>query len=371
MHSPRFRGLHQTSELGIENMKTGDTGSNRGALIVTWVENMRNLVHATEKRCAKNNGNISANGMFADIASAVFGRPAEWVDVTQCGVCPSPGVSLKYLINQADGKPPVMVPLQDRFEFEFVSRRESGLKSRLLDLAAQWQNGNFENRHCKKVICRFGGKEVFETELVYLADLVNAWETSEVPVFQNSLWELMRPWASNDSEGYLKFTAGLRGHLVQNIKEKMAYRVPMDPSDQIKLNLDIWACQKFEILGYEYSEVMHQLLLELELVEAPEDPNGFLTDEEMNVALKAVPWIANALGITDEDLNEICPDDLSRFQLISLYKSLGDYCSSHEEYSAWLRSPSQGLDDRTPMDLMKLGQISEALQSLQSLLDGS
>jgi hypothetical protein len=226
----------------------------------------QNLLDAADDiliRERKTGGNLTKSGILADLASGLAGRSMNWGSIVKYPFFASEDIPLKGLLAKADGGPPSYIPPHPKMRLKFMEPVGVDFKSKLLALAAQWQDVSTERMFSKKVVCTFGNIDVIETELVYVADLLTAINRGTLPIYRESSWKLMRPWSSHSCEGYIKFTPGVKGYLLPRIMQEFAFEVPMDPGTQMRLILEFWVCQKFGIVGDDYGRILEEFLREL------------------------------------------------------------------------------------------------------------
>lgn len=242
--------------------------ANEETIIIVSFKNLRDAAAKIVARVEENGGNISENDVLEEVAKAIGGIGQNWKDLLQNSISFDKGVEKAVVSDQ----------LQDRAEMdeELVQNgslfRNSSIKAisraRMLRLAEQWRDDSYPNYNDRTAFFVFKGVGIFEFELVCIADLLEAAMSGNPPHYVDSAYRLLRDWRGQGKHPFNLFS-GFMEYQMDDFIYKLSYTVPLNPSAQIDMILDIWAHLKFELVGElgDPEQIWIDLLQELGWVE--------------------------------------------------------------------------------------------------------
>lgn len=229
-------------------------------IIITNASALKDAAKAVVARVKRNEGNISINGVLSEIASGLAGEARTWGAITEQPVYVSENVRLVKIFGRSRPNKKVKDRQSVNTAFEFVASPAVLSKPRMLELASLWKQGGYENRHNRSPVCRFAEKDIYEFELVCIADLLSALEHSRNPIFVDSAYRLLLDWGNPSQDSNSQYPLGFIEYGVRQVLFELSYRVPYDRDQQIHSILQTWSYLKLEIPGNDCGETWVKLV---------------------------------------------------------------------------------------------------------------
>ena len=241
-------------------------------IIITSAGALRRAARGVVARIKKNEGNINPNGVLAEIAVALAGERQTWGGIIQHPVFASPGIRMKSVGDQSPQKKQSNNSPKSKPDFECFVPVADVSRSKMLKLAVERQAGTYEYTDNENPICAFENQDVFEPELVSLADLLTAMECNTDPIFRDSAYMLLRRWGNTREDSYKHYPTEFISRHIRRMIFEISYSVPIDRGNQIQLILQTWRYLKFPTTNNSSPRDKWELLAqELGWIESDED----------------------------------------------------------------------------------------------------
>lgn len=250
-------------------MRTGNT------IIIMQDPDVKRAARRIFRRIERTEGKVTQNGILADIAGCITDENLNWGGIlARPYVCYS-NFKLKDLLEAIAGpklpygaddpvEPPAM-PL-----FELFAPEEILAKERMLELASLWGKGGYAGHAKQIVVCRFGERDIYEFELVCLADLFTSSMTGVALKYHDSGYRLFKEWIDpKQMDHNVTEPKSLQMMNLPKVIFALAQGHPLSRESQVELLMQMWSYLKdFSTPESEY-ELHHQLFIHLGWWEEP------------------------------------------------------------------------------------------------------
>ena len=250
--------------------------ANEETIIIVSFKNLRDAAAKIVVRVEENGGNISENDVLEEVAKTIRGNGQNWKVFLQNSISFDEGVEKAVVSDQLQGRAEMNEGLIESSSSFRDTKVIAISRARMLRLAEQWRDHLYPNYNNRTAVFVFRDVGIFEFELVCIADLLEAAMSGNPPHYVDSAYRLLRDWRGQGKNPFSLCSRFMEYQMDDFIYE-LSYTVPLNPSTQIDMILDIWAHLKFELISdlEDPEQIWIDLLHEL----------GWVEDESRNKRL--------------------------------------------------------------------------------------
>lgn len=253
--------------------------SNNNSILIIQASDLKRAadrIFMRIERTERTGRKVTQNGILADIAGCITDENLNWGGILARSIVCHNNIKLKNVLEaiagpkltDGGGADPVEQPAVP--VFELFASEEILAKERMLELASLWRKGGYAGHADQVVVCRFGERDIYEFELVCLADLFTSSMTGVALKYHDSGYRLLREWIDPEQMGQnATEPKSLQMMNLPKIIFSLAQGHPLSRESQVELLMQMWAYLKdFSTPESEY-ELHHQLLMHLGWWEEP------------------------------------------------------------------------------------------------------